>query len=259
MRKVVLMGAIILAQLGAAPAALAGDTTSGWTISEEISPLTNEITVTGSVESTKDLLNMLARPEKASLIIRCSEETLAAYVAWPEVLSRGMAEFAQTTVLYKIDDQPIKTDYWDIAKGGVSAGGFDSIKAIDILNALDGGKRRVVRMTGRIAQDAIFDITGISPIIAKTKAACGLDANALPSAMPLGVPDSPGASVEINHPVPHLLAVANDVLEAAGYYVVKRDEASGALSTAALDINISTKMANCGKSWGIPYLLESDS
>lgn len=252
MRGFVFVGMIITGLATTISLAFAGGIIGSFTVSEETSPLTNLTNITASVDSTSDLFTRSGKPKKASFVIRCRDNVLSTFVTWPEIISPTYDD--RTTVLYKVDNQLIKTDYWKLAKGRRAAGGFDNDETMKILNSINSENRLIVRIKGQLEQDAVFEISGIGQIIAKAQSACGLDVNALPSAMPLGFPDNPGASTPVDRPVAQILGVAKDVLESAGYNIAKRDEAAGVLSTGALDVPLSTKMANCGKLMGFSYL-----
>ncbi|WP_324057355.1 hypothetical protein [Rhizorhapis sp.] len=148
-----------------------------WEVTEDRSPLTNFASVSAILSSTKDLVNMIGRPERASLVLRCSDRTLVVYVNWPEVVNRdgeNLAGQPKTMAVWRIDDGPIKANLWTISDSGTAAGEFASRNAVKLLSSITTANRLAVRLSGRMTQDAGFDLTGIEEVAAKVTAACGI-------------------------------------------------------------------------------------
>src|ERR1700761_6150459 len=105
-----LIGLPVFAAMIAGDAA-ANEQVGAWSVSEKVSPLTNATAVTATVDSAEQLANQVGQPERAQLVMRCQEGTLALYVAWPQVLDREgesiLLQLPETMVLYKTDNQPI--------------------------------------------------------------------------------------------------------------------------------------------------------
>ena len=149
----------------------------GWEVNETSSPLTHAVTVSAMVDSTKPLINMIGAAQHASLVLRCSDRVLVVYVNWPEVVSRDSENFAgqpKTTAIWRIDDGKIQSNFWTIADSGVAAGEFATRNAVRLLGTLVGARQLVVRLSGRMTQDAAFDLTGIAEVAPKVAGACGV-------------------------------------------------------------------------------------
>lgn len=149
----------------------------GWEVTEDHSPLTNLTSISAILSSSKDLVNMIGRPERASLVLRCSDRALVMYVSWPEVVSRDGENFAgqpKTMAVWRIDDGPIKANLWTISNTGTAAGEFASRNALKLLSSIVTANRLAVRLSGRMTQDAGFDLTGIQEVASKVTAACGI-------------------------------------------------------------------------------------
>lgn len=152
-------------------------TIGSWQIVTSSSPLTGARTMVASVESSNQLANMLGYAAKASLIIRCGESGLAVYVSWPQVVSRdgqNMMGQPKTMASWRIDNDKIKVNLWDIDTTGTAAGEFQHKHAGKFLASLLGAHTLAVRLTGQQTQDAAFDITGIDKVAPDAARACGV-------------------------------------------------------------------------------------
>jgi len=66
---------------------------------------------------------------------------------------------------------------------------------------------------------------------------------------------SEGVSFKTNRPESDVARIVNAVLSANGY-AVANVSANGTIVTQPHEMRLSTDLADCGKSWGIPYLLD---
>lgn len=149
----------------------------GWQITEASSPLTNLISVSAILDSTNNLLNMLGRPERASLVMRCKDQALVVYVNWPEVVSQDGENFAgqaKTMAVWRIDNGPLQNNFWSISNTGTAAGEFASRNAAKLIASFFNASKLAVRLSGRMTQDAGFDLTGIKEVATKVASACGI-------------------------------------------------------------------------------------
>jgi hypothetical protein len=148
----------------------------GWRITEDSSPLTNATSVSAIIDSSNELLNMLGRSERASLVLRCKEQALVAYVTWPEVVNHDSDNFAglpKTWAIWRIDDGPLQSNFWTISNDGTAAGEFASRNAAKLIASFFTASKLAVRLSGRMTQDAGFDLTGIKEVATKVAGACG--------------------------------------------------------------------------------------
>lgn len=148
-----------------------------WEVNESSSPLTHAITVSAALDSTKPLINMIGTAQNASLVLRCSGRALVIYVNWPEVVNRDSENFAgqpKTMAAWRIDNAPIQVNLWTISDTGTAAGEFATRNAAKLLGTLVHARRLVVRLSGRMTQDAVFDLEGIGEIAPRIAGACGV-------------------------------------------------------------------------------------
>lgn len=241
-----------------AGAAAADDAHGAWDVATSVSPLTDAKTVAGSLKSVEDLHNMLGYPEKAALILRCSDGQINVYVAWPEVIhQQGESTFLglpQSLVLTRIDGGPITSDWWTLSDSRTAAGAFDTRPALKLLSRIEHAHRLVVRMTGETVQDASFDLTGIEAVAASVRATCGQGA-APPSSASLATFGAPRLVLTALDPAEALKA-AQKALEGDGYTIAKADPSVGVVETEPRLLRLTTKDADCGKYAGLPYLID---
>lgn len=148
-----------------------------WQITEDSSPLTNLTSVSAILDSTNNLVNMLGRPERASLVLRCKDQALVVYVNWPEVVNHDSDNFAgqpKTVAIWRIDDAPLQNNFWSISNTGTAAGEFASRNAAKLIASFFNASKLAVRLSGRMTQDAGFDLTGIKEVAIKVAGACGI-------------------------------------------------------------------------------------
>lgn len=96
---------------------------------------------------------------------------------WPEVVSydgTNLMDQPKTMAAWKLDDGPIKTNLWTISDTGTAAGEFGSRSAQKLLASFLSARRLVVRLSGRMTQDAVFSIDGISEVAPEVAGACGI-------------------------------------------------------------------------------------
>jgi len=150
---------------------------SRWEVNESSSPLTHAVSISAALDSTRPLINMIGAAENASLILRCSDRVLVLYVNWPEVVNRDGENFAglpKTFAIWRIDDGKIASNFWTISDAGTAAGEFGTRGAAKLLATFVHARQLVVRLSGRMTQDAVFDLTGIAAVAPRVAGACGV-------------------------------------------------------------------------------------
>lgn len=149
-----------------------------WRIDESTAALSGARSVTASLGSVEPLQNMIGAPEPATLILRCAERNVSAFVSWPQVLSldatKEFSDTPQTMVLWRTDEAPIKGNFWDRSTNGSAAGKFSTGGAMKIIGPITSARKLVVRMTGTTTQDAVFELGDVAPVIARVEQACGV-------------------------------------------------------------------------------------
>lgn len=151
-----------------------------WQILEQTSPLTGARSVSALTQSTNEISNSLGYPERASLVMRCGEGGLVIYVNWTEVVNRdgeNVAGAPKTLAIWRRDDGKLESNFWDISSTGTAAGEFKHKNATRLISSLMGTHKLAVRLSGRMTQDAGFDLTGVDAVASKVAAACGVRLN----------------------------------------------------------------------------------
>lgn len=149
-----------------------------WEISEAVEALTGSTTVTATLEANQPVLNMLGAPDSASMILRCKEGKLAAYVVWPQVIDTSITSSGNDTLLaWRADDQKIVNDLWSVSSDGTGAGMFSTGKAVKFLSKIAGAHKFVIRITGQYTQDASFSLGNFDEAALRVTSACGIKAS----------------------------------------------------------------------------------
>lgn len=149
--------------------------TSAWDVQESTQALTRSTTVSAVLEADAPVLNMIGQYEKPALILRCQEGTLAAYIAWPQVLDTSVLSSGDSTLMWwRVDDSKIKTDFWSVSDSGTGTGMFSTGKAEKLMDRLLGAHELAVRFSGTSTQDASFTLGEFDTVAARVAAACGV-------------------------------------------------------------------------------------
>lgn len=173
-----LLTAVVASLLSSA--ATAQPTTAGtrsWVISNETAALTGARTLAATLDSSNMLLNMLGRPARASLVLRCGEGGTAFYVNWPQVVSidgQNMMGQPKTMAFWRIDSAKIQGNLWSRDTTGTAAGEFQGKNAAKLIASLIGARKLAVRLSGQQTQDAEFDLAGVDKIATDVLTACGV-------------------------------------------------------------------------------------
>ncbi|HRQ63904.1 MAG TPA: type VI secretion system-associated protein TagO [Xanthomonadaceae bacterium] len=82
----------------------------GWTVKEEVSPIDDSRRVILMLHSDEPIRDRFGRPTKVPIVLRCSENQTAAYVAWNSYLGSSAPN-----VLTRFDRQPARTVRWSLS------------------------------------------------------------------------------------------------------------------------------------------------
>lgn len=151
-----------------------------WEIAEQSSPLTGARSISAVTQSDNEIANSLGYADRASLVLRCGEGGLAIYVNWTEVVNRdgeNMAGVPKTLAIWRIDDGKLQSNLWDISSTGTAAGEFKHKNALKLIASLVGARKLAIRLSGRMTQDAGFDLAGVDQIATRVASACGARLN----------------------------------------------------------------------------------
>jgi PDZ domain-containing protein len=177
------LAATIVGVLLSANTASADIGPGAWEVSQDVSPMTDLKTYHAALLSEAPLANQLGLAEKARFVVSCTDQGLAAYIVWPQVLdhdanSASLFSVPQTMVLVRIDGGKISTEFWDLSADQTAAGAFNTRQSVPLLTRLAGGHKLVVQMGGLTQQDAVFDLDGLDKVQAGAMTACSQSASA---------------------------------------------------------------------------------
>jgi len=105
-----------------------------------------------------------------TLVVRCRESTTSAIIDWKQYL--GLDE---TTVEYRVDDAPARTQRWGISTNNESAGLWYGGSAIPFAKSIAEANRLVARVTpyGENTVAATFTVAGLGRELSEVAEACG--------------------------------------------------------------------------------------
>lgn len=162
-------------EAGLTPATTIEPATNGnWIVSTDKSEFkdTTDVIVALRSENTLSCKNYGAA-EKASLILRCSENTTAMYLATDCHLASGHGGYGQ--VEYRFGEKPAHKREFNASTDNKALGLWSGRKSISMIKAMLGSERAIFRFTpyGNSPVTAKFNITGIDDAIAPLRKECG--------------------------------------------------------------------------------------
>jgi len=137
-----------------------------WNVTNSVSQLTGAKSYSADLNSTNTIPNAIGRPDTATLIVRCKNSKLEAYVVWPPFMGSDSRE-AQ----YKFDDGPIWKQMWEPSSDGTAT--FIPQPQV-FLGRLANAKKLVVDIDPyeRSTVEAVFDTSGAEKVVADATTAC---------------------------------------------------------------------------------------
>jgi len=141
-------------------------TVGGWTIKQSRSELDGAAQYSASLSSTNTITDAIGVAAKATLIIRCRNRELSAYVAWPAYMG-----LHQKTVLWKFDNGTVWKADWDLSTDGTAT---FSNNVLDFLTDLARSTRLVVsaKPYDRESAEAVFDLGDASTVVVTAQSLC---------------------------------------------------------------------------------------
>lgn len=111
--------------------------------------------------------------QKATLVLRCSENTTALYLSTDCHLASGHGGYGQ--VEYRFGEKPAHKREFDASTNNRSLGLWSGRKSIPFIKAMLGSDRAIFRFTpyGQNSVTAKFNITGIDEALAPLRKECG--------------------------------------------------------------------------------------
>lgn len=146
-----------------------------WHVEATTSALDGAQTVIATLAADAETASSIGRPERATLVLRCSDAITAVFVTWPAVVDVDRADAS-----WKVDDQAVVSELWDVSTTGTATGFFRGAVFVKngrmrLLGALSGSHRFVVRVgSSGVAREASFSTIGAADAVAAVRAACPL-------------------------------------------------------------------------------------
>jgi hypothetical protein len=143
---------------------------SKWTRSEEKSQLDDTKTVVYALRAENTIDGWLAH-EQPTLIARCSEKKLEAYVVTGMSASPELGEFHRYTVKVRLDDRPATSQMWTQSTDNKA---LFSPASTSLMTSLASAKRLRVSFTPFNASPQVieFDVAGFQEPLAEIQATC---------------------------------------------------------------------------------------
>ena len=260
-----------------------------WMAADHVDDLTDKKSYTVGIESTKNPSNTLGKESPAVLRVMCSpDRSLYLTIDWPDFITAVWLGDYHATVAWRLDEGGVQTRNWAMTDNhdGVQLVGD---RASAVIATLAAAHRLVVRILGSQGhQTAVFDLDGADqlPSLLASKCNVGLPQLATPAAPSTAGPATgaglpsppplasvPPPSLPLPEPIPTpmvgppvaletdrtpqaVLAAATGVLAARGFQLDTAAQPAGTIATALKAYPLSPKLADCGRSFGIPYLLD---
>lgn len=159
---------------GRTPVVTQARTEGSWRVRSEKSEFKDTTDWFLSLESDEPLrCNMFGQHERATLIIRCMENTTSAYITTACHLTSGHGGYGN--VEYRVDDAPTRTEAFDASTDNKALGLWSGGAAIPFVKRLMDGDELLTRFTpfGESPVSARFDIAGLQSALAPLREACG--------------------------------------------------------------------------------------
>ncbi|MCB2130321.1 MAG: hypothetical protein KDE03_14935 [Rhodobacteraceae bacterium] len=144
-----------------------------WEKSVEISQLTDDKNVFLVLVSENDISARFGSPGPATIMLRCSENTTAAFFLFNGHFMSDIQGYGR--VEYRIDDKKMRTVNTSASTDHEALGLWSGAKAIPFIKELLEGSQLVVRATphSESAVTATFDIRGIDNAVEELRETCG--------------------------------------------------------------------------------------
>lgn len=142
--------------------------TASWAVDESKSPVDDSATVVLSLAASKAPAGSFGKGS-ASLIIRCREHRTSLYVALDEYLGSD-----DTTVIYRINDEPSRTASWSLSTDGKAAFAPAPVAFAKQLSQSSTFFVRISDFRGS-TYEAEFKTAGLNTLLPKVATACKWD------------------------------------------------------------------------------------
>ncbi|MBL1320112.1 MAG: TonB C-terminal domain-containing protein [Methylophaga sp.] len=142
-----------------------------WLVRTDVSPIDDSTNVYAELMS-ENIVGSGYRAQKASLVLRCSENVTNVYVRWNDYLG-----LKSTSVLQRLDKEKATNHRWTLSSDNTAT--FVSGGYIRYIKKLLGHKKLLLQLTPYNDNPvmAVFDLTGIDEAIKPIKKACHWSSN----------------------------------------------------------------------------------
>lgn len=146
--------------------------TGKWEVSEDVSAFDDTRTVILSLESSEPIRGQFGPPGPAVLILRCMENTTAAYLLLNDLFLSDIEGYGM--VEYRIDEQQANAIRMWSSTDNKALGLWDGGKSIPFIKTLIDGERIVLRATpfNESPVEFAFDLAGLETAITSLREAC---------------------------------------------------------------------------------------
>jgi len=141
-----------------------------WNFSTKKSSLDDTLSVYMAVQANEVFAGTLNKPTRASLHLRCAENTTAFYIDWDVFLSTR-----NINMTYRIDEQKAVTKRFDVSSDHKALGYFGGGQSIPFIKSMLGHNKLLTQVTpyGANPVTVTFDISGLDKAIGALRRSCG--------------------------------------------------------------------------------------
>ena len=145
---------------------------SAWSVNTSTSPIDDSRTVVLMTDSTQPVRSRFGRPESATLIARCSENTTSMYLIFAGNHMTDIQSYGQVTT--RVDDLKARTINMDSSTDNKALGLWRGGSSIPFLESMFGHDMLTVRATpfNESPITAQFPVTGLEEAIQPLRDAC---------------------------------------------------------------------------------------
>lgn len=137
-----------------------------WTVEETKSAIDDSPTVVAYLKVDS---GALYDPFPKAIVLRCMENTTNAYLT-TDTFAIGQDT---GTVTLRVDNQPARTERWELATDNRTVGLWTGTKAIPFMREIRGAKKLAFRVEMRDRANLVFDdVSGLSAVVDRIAEAC---------------------------------------------------------------------------------------
>ncbi|WP_175528537.1 type VI secretion system-associated protein TagO [Devosia crocina] len=145
---------------------------NAWSHRTSTSPIDDSKEVQLTVKSSEPVSGRYRDHDRASLILRCQENTTAAVIYFGGAFVADSGDYGRIT--YRIDRQPATERTWVASTSNQHLGLWSGGASIPFIKSLFGGQKMIVRATPFNENPIVleFDISGVEAAVEELRATC---------------------------------------------------------------------------------------